>query len=102
MSEYQIDSALGHYVVVEPYEKSTVLKANEISTIFRVISLGLLVETYNNNNQWYNNIKIDDLIIVASNTIEKTRMGNQEVYYVHEQNIIARIKKFDDVTEKKP
>lgn len=89
-----IDSALGHNVIVEPHEKSTVLKAEETATVFKVISFGKEADRTPVGNGWYSKdeIKVDDLIIVEPNTVQKAVMGDKDVYYVKCSDILAKVK----------
>ena len=82
MEEFIIQSALGKFIIIEPYEKSSVLKADEISTIFKVLSVGHLADFTGHQN---------DLIIIEPQTVEKCMMGSQEVLYVRDTNIVARV-----------
>ena len=37
--EFVIDKAIGFYVIVEPMTKSSVLRAEEVATVFRILSV---------------------------------------------------------------
>ena len=93
---YMIDSALGRNVIVEPHEKSTVLKAEETATVFKVVSIGDKVECFNierhknHYDKWP--IKKDDLIIVEPNSVQKAVMGDKDVYYVKDSDVLGRVK----------
>lgn len=78
---YQIDQALGHFVIVEPFEKSTVLQADETATIFKVISVGKSCE----------GLLADDLILVTRGSVQKMPMGGVDVWYVMDHDVTARI-----------
>ena len=93
MEGFKILQSLGKYVIVEPVEKSTVLKAEEISTVFRISNIRDVKEPEFE-------LMEDDLIIVAQGTIEKTRMGQKEVCYVRESDIIARVGVVTPIQEK--
>ena len=85
MSDFILQKATGKYIIVEPFEKSSVLRAEEIATVFKVVSVGdcdPIVRDYLNP---------DDLIIVTPNSVEKTRMGHKEVYYVRDTDVVATI-----------
>ena len=88
--EFELSNALGRYIIVEPAEKSQVLKADEISTVFKVISIGDLVEKKETSIPSHFLSK-GDLIIVQSGTIERCMMGTKEIYYVRETDIIAKV-----------
>lgn len=85
---FEIDSALGRFVIIEPAEKSTVLIADEVATIFKVVSIGAMCE--NIIAQYC--IKSGDLIIVEKGSVQKTVMGDKDVLYVRDSDIIARVK----------
>lgn len=90
MAEFKLVNAVGRYVVVEPFEKSTVLRAEEIATVFKIISIG-------DNAKWNErgnliDLAPGDLVTVSPNSIEKTMMNNQTVYYVRDTDIIATVK----------
>ena len=78
MNNYKIKYAIGNYVIIEPMDKSTVLKTEETATIFKVISVG-------------QHVKSGDLIIVAPGSVERTMMQDKEVFYVLDTSIIATI-----------
>ena len=82
MDEYKIIDGLSHYIIVEPIQKSTVFQAEEIATIFKVISFGQICQV---------EISPGDLIIVAANSVEKCMMNNQWIYYIRDTDAIARI-----------
>lgn len=81
MKEYMLACAVGKFVVLEPVEKSSVLKAEEISTIFKVISVGEGCE--------YGSLESGVSVIVEPQVISKTKMGHKDVCYVRETDIVA-------------
>lgn len=93
MSDFKIKEAIGRYLIVEPFNKSAVLKTTETETVFKVISIGGLVGKSDGNGQWfqYNKININDLIIIAPGSCNRTMMNYQEVYYVAETDIVCTI-----------
>lgn len=88
MGKYEIDKAFNRYIVVEPYEKSTVLQTEETATVFKVISHGI---PYDVDKGSFVSLE-GDLIIVAPNCVEKTMMGDKEVHYIRDADVIAVIK----------
>ena len=86
--EFELSTALGRYIVVEPYEKSSILKANEISTVFKIISINERNDCHSINP---NSLVNGDLIIVIPNSVEHCMMGTKEIYYVRESDIIAKV-----------
>ena len=104
--EYVIDKAIGFYVIVEPMTKSSVLRAEEVATVFRVLSTPdnreIKSEYSQDENKIMqnkttfitkdNNYRINDLIIVAPNSVESTMMENEKVYFVRESDIIAKVR----------
>jgi hypothetical protein len=88
MVEFTLKQALGRNIVVEPFEKSAVLKASQISTVFKVVSIGCLSEF---GGVISADLHIGDLIIVESNSVEISKMGQKEVYYVRETSIVASV-----------
>lgn len=89
--EFKLDRALDRFIIVEPAEKSTVLKADEISTVFLVISVGEESKT---------SLSDGDFVIVTPNSIEKSLIGQKEVYYVRESDIIAKVSlRTKDITD---
>ena len=92
---YKVDIALGDHIIVEPAEKSTVLKAEEISTIFRVVAFPFLskIGSYAKSEVHFN---IGDLIIVEQGSVQKVKMGGKDVCYVQESDVVAKIKVDDD------
>lgn len=104
MEEFKLEQALGDYVIIEPAEKSSVLKAEEISTVFKVVSIGrkftmnadvISQSGYKDKECSYfaKHFLIDDLVIVVPNTVQRTLMGSKEVYYVLADYIIATVSK---------
>ena len=89
-----IDSALGHNIIIEPFEKSTVLKAEETATVFKILSLGIEVDRINCGNSWYQRyeFKVGDLIIVEPNSVQKAVMGDKDVYYIKDSDVLAKVK----------
>ena len=87
---YVIDSALGRNIIVEPHEKSTVLKAEETATVFKVVSIGK--DADEETMEVLKTLKKDDLIIVEPNSVQKAVMGDKDVYYVKENEILGRVK----------
>ena len=89
MGSFQLDQALGRYVVVDPAEKSSVLRAEEIATVFKVISIGCSCEGFG-----FSDVKlaVDALVIVYPGTVQKVMMGHKEVYFVRDSDIIAKVK----------
>lgn len=81
MQEYVVASAVGKCVVVEPVEKSSVLKAEEISTVFKVLFVGEGCE--------FSSLSNGNLIIVEPQSVMKTKMGHKDIFYVREADIIA-------------
>lgn len=79
---FKVFGAIGDYVVVEPIEKHSVLKADEISTVFIVVLMSNLDNI---------NLAQGDLVIVTPGSIEKTKMGTKDVYYVRESEIVATV-----------
>jgi len=85
MSNYKIKNALGHFVVVEPVDRSTILRTEETSTVFKVLSVGGSEITDVGDEL------VGQLIIVTPGSIEKTMMEDKEVWYVHDTSIVAVI-----------
>lgn len=83
MENFQLDQASGKFIVVEPYEKSTVLQAEEIATVFKVLSVGNLTE---------DELLVGELIIVFPKSVEKTMMGQTEVFFIRDTDVIAKVK----------
>ena len=69
--DYKIDFALGEYVILEPIDKSTVLKADEVATIFKVVSLGGNCKTISCGR--------GDLVIIFPNAIKTQYMEDKKV-----------------------
>ena len=101
---FNILQAQGMYVVVEPYEKSTILQDDSMCTVFKVISIGKDgEETYESNSITtlessirkitvrFGDLVIGDLIIVAQGSVNKTLMGSKEIMYVRNIDIIAKV-----------
>ena len=96
---FKLKEAMNDYVVVEPFEKSAVLRSEEIATIFKVISIGKQVEIVGEfidkeikNKTITHKIfsyETGDLVIVTPKSVEKTLMGHQEVYYVRKSDIVG-------------
>lgn len=84
MAEFSIQGAIGNHIIIEPVEKSSVLKAEEISTVFKVVSIG-------NNSELVLNLCIGDLIIVAPGSVEKVKMGYKDVYYVGGTSVVSKV-----------
>lgn len=89
--EYQIDTALGKHVIVEPLDKSNILHTEETATVFKIVSIGNEIDLKYTMGV-IKTIKEYDLIIVAPNTVESTMMGNKKVYFVMDSDIIAKVK----------
>lgn len=105
---YMIDIALGRNVIVEPHEKSTVLKAEETATVFKIISIPETTEVKSiykkDEKDEYKmitetdflhtkcNFEVNDLIIVEPNSVQKAVMGDKDVYYVKDIDILAKVK----------
>ena len=97
-----IDSALGHNIIIEPFEKSTVLKAEETATVFKVISINRIISSipdfskiameHNLQSEVLRYLSIGDLIIVEPNSVQKAVMGDKDVYYVKDSDIVSRVK----------
>ena len=81
MTEYTLISAVGRFVVVEPVEKSTVLKAEQISTVFKILSAGEGCEN--------TSLEPGKLVILEPQTINQSKMGYKDICYVRESDIIA-------------
>lgn len=81
MKEYNLVQAVGKFVVVEPVEKSTVLKADQISTVFKIVSAGEGCEN--------SSLEPGKLIIIEPQTIVQTKIGYKDVCYVRETDIVA-------------
>ena len=81
MQEYQLKSSVGRFVVLEPVEKSSVLKAEEISTIFKVLSVGVGCED--------SSLEAGQCVIVEPQAVQKTKMGYKDICYVRETDIVA-------------
>ena len=92
MADFKIKTAINNYIIVEPFEKSTVLKTEEVSTVFKVISIGVCGEIEREIDEStakgkdllfkasVRQFNYNDLIIVAKGSIEKTLMGQKEIY----------------------
>ena len=103
MNNFKIKKALGKYIIVEPVDKSTVLKTEETATVFRVLSIpetkevkstykildGNEMITETNFLHTEQNFEVNNLIIVSPNSVEKTMMGNQEILYCRDTDAIA-------------
>lgn len=89
---YKLEQAIGKYIVVEPYEESKTLLSNELSSIFKVISVGLDTNIYVNIQHDDNHkvilLKPNDLIDVALHSIQISSNG---LKYVIESDIIAKV-----------
>ena len=81
--QFKLEVGLGRYVILEPAEKSTILKAEEVSTVFKVISIGNMCE--------FLDVLENLLVIVLPNSVEKCMMGDKEVLYVRDTDIIGRV-----------
>lgn len=82
---YQINQALGHFVIVEPFEKSTVLQADETATIFKIISIGAECKVIGA-------LGTDDLILVKRGSVNKMPMGGIDVWYIYDCDVVAKLK----------
>lgn len=91
MGEYKIKDALGKYLIVEPYEKSSVLKTEDTSTVFKVIAVGQDVFVNDVGSESHYNINKDDLIIVPPQSVDRTMMGHKEIFYVRDTDVISTI-----------
>ena len=91
---YKVTIALGKHIIIEPVEKSTVLKADEISTVFKVVSFpfNCSLGSHVKSDIHFN---IGDLIIVREQSVQKTKMGDMEVYFVEESDVIAKVEEVD-------
>lgn len=87
MSEYVIDFAVEDKVIVEPAEKSNIIMTEETSTIFKVVSAGTMVTSAGQLGALEG-----CLIIVAPKCVEKTYMGNKEIYFIRKDDILAVVK----------
>lgn len=85
---FKINNAYGNYVVIEPLERSSVLKADEISTVFIVVATTSDIL-----------LCIGDLVIVTPGSVEKTKMGTKDIYYVRESEIVATVSREDNSTK---
>lgn len=90
---YQIESALGHFVIVEPFEKSTVLQADETATVFKVVSSGCSVDSkfMKNDIECWKLLK-GDLIAVKRGSIMKMPLPDQDIWHVYDYDIVALLK----------
>ena len=84
MIEYEIDSSIGHYLIIEPIEKNSVLKSEEISTVFKVIS-------YRTFGEDMIDIADGDLIIVPKDAVESVMVGTKYIYFVRETDVVAKV-----------
>ena len=90
---YKIDFALGDHVILEPMDKSSVLKAEEISTVFKVISFGwnikdMSVVAYTKSDR---EVTFGDLVIVEPSSIKQCTMGDKTVYWVYMSELLAKV-----------
>ena len=95
---YAVDIALGEHIIVEPVEKSTVLKAEQISTIFRVVAFpfGSKIGSHVKSDIHFN---VGDLIVVENRSLKDLKMGSQIIYYVYESDVVAKIKTVDSSSQ---
>lgn len=85
---YKIDRALGKFIIIEPYEQSKVMVADEIATVFKVISVGNDTDSADLTNTHLT----DTLIVVEKGSVLKTVMGDKDVYYTRSSDVVAIIK----------
>ena len=95
MDNFTLKSAVGKYVIIEPAEKSTILQTEETATVFRVVSVGDLNVTKDFEDADLYSFIEGDLIIVAKSSVEKTYMGDKEIYFVRDTDIIATVQTTD-------
>ena len=89
--EYKLDFALGEYVILEPVDKSTVLKADEVATIFKVISFGpssSKVTAFTKSSQ---HATFGDLVMIFPNSLKEQYMEGKKIYFVYYNEILARV-----------
>lgn len=89
--EYEIDNALGRFIIIEPAEVSKIFHVTEVATVFRVKSIGLTCEGFTQENSCGWGLFINDLIIVEPGSVQKTFMGDKDVYYIRDSGIVAKV-----------
>ena len=72
--------ATGHHVILEPLETSTVLKSGQLSTLFKILCVGDLVEAH---------VTVGDIVFVRPGSVEETIAGRDKVFFVNGGDIVG-------------